>query len=622
MSTHSGQLKSGQGELIVGSKQVGVQQANPEVHPNHRSQDLGHLPTVPSDVIFSAPLPPFFSNVSQDPALPFSIEGHGGSSPTMGITTKAALPEREDYLRRLMLGDVAPIFLISGASGSGKTHVAKKLEEFGVVPSERLITRQRRSADGPEDVSWSAESPVIKDPLIVSYGKYGDHYGFQRELILKALSGTSTSVIVGDAGKFLVFFEAIQNLAPLIPIVPLRVDVPLEIAAERMLQRPKAHSGESLIRDRINRRIDTWERLQLADIKRFSGLHTLLNLFPNEIERLNSKSNQVKPLTPEFLRELVNKFKLENQQHVKAICSDLLRPRVIDSAPEGVSEELFDALVNKLVPAADKHQLPVVIKGGLAVAFYLADAKKQGGVDNFPGLFDRNRVLLGCGSISQDVTRPVSPDIDFVIRTPEELSAVEQIFSELNAAPSAVRNYSEKPVFKSLKVSSAFEGLNGALIELDAIAMSRIKPDGSEFCFSFPYDEVIHFMHREVRLPNDAVAAVVPPEYLIVEKLTAARGAAMGKLDIFDSAILLATQPLRQSLLKRMIEMQSYSEAGFDSLTVKALQAPQSANETSLALRSLGISDPKLLEIVSARHGFQNQDSEDPFKFSEIEFVW
>jgi hypothetical protein len=84
---------------------------------------------------------------------------------------------------------------------------------------------------------------------------------------------------------------------------------------------------------------------------------------------------------------------------------------------------------------------------------------------------------------------------------------------------------------------------------------------------------------------------LVPPELLLTEKFTAARGRDLQKFDLFDAAALAMTQPIDCSLLQRIIEAQSFR--------------PQ--HETLPAAGGLEdcISDVRLRSILSARLGSQ-----------------
>src|SRR5439155_1566874 len=140
---------------------------------------------------------------------------------------------------------------VSGQSGSGKTFLVNVLKELDVEPTTRLMPRARRADDVQQDKAWAlALRPDEKQNAIDPYGphgiffcdyKYQGYYGFpSQDLIHSLRSHQGASLIIGRCVEIPAAIDGCQSIFPLAPIVNIRLDVPLEIIARRLVGRTQA----------------------------------------------------------------------------------------------------------------------------------------------------------------------------------------------------------------------------------------------------------------------------------------------------------------------------------------------------------------------------------------------
>jgi len=517
--------------------------------------------------------------------------------------------EKRAHVHSIARGEVPPIVIISGHSGSGKSFIAEELQESGFIPSSRYITRPRRESDSANDLPWDSN----RNQPVFAYTKYDEHYGFPaREIVNTLKQGLGSTIICGDLGKVAPLVESLSSLVPLVPVIVIRLEVPLSIAQQRLTQeRSEAYPGESEIRNYYNRILEGWENKQVADLKAFYDLHTVVNLSPIEHNRQTYEREQLKPLTPELLHKLLAGFKEDSVNSSKLIAEEILEKKYLNYDQRGVSNSIVAALDEHLVPLCESRGLSPVLKGGLAVAAYLLNATSK----DYPMTMDdeRKSCLTFTASPTTPIDRTVSPDIDWtMIPSSRNISSYQEVLSDINGSPVNFKRNSNKAVFNSDKASAQIN-IDGEVIELDAIAMSRVKPDKQNFTFDFKYDSLVHHQHRELTLPSGRTVQVVPPEFLVMEKLCAGRGEELGKLDLFDSASLLVTQALDKNLLQRLINAQKFNTELDGNLDLKS---PPPVADSATRLRDAGIQDQKLLNIVLERLLLSRQETiHDGMKF-------
>jgi len=509
------------------------------------------------------------------------------------------------HLESLSRAEIPPIVIVSGHSGSGKSFVIEELSESGIKASQRLVTRPKRDNDSTQDIAWQAhgdERPAF------AYTKYGEHYGFPASDIVRTLKqGLGSAIVCGDLGKISPLIESLNSLMPHVPVIVIRLEVPLAVAQQRLMTaRSEAYSGEAEIRNRYNHALEAWESRQTPTLKNLYDLHTVINLSAKEHQDQAYDSQQLKPLTAELIQELLERFREDAVASSKFMAEQILEPKHL-SSQAGISDSLVTALDQHLLKTCELRGVTPVLKGGLAVAAYLSEASKETAAHPLTLNSERESRLTYTSAPLANIDRPVSPDIDWTMLPSEKnVATYESILTALSNSPVQFRDFNEKAVFKSHKASGAVD-IAGEKIELDAISISRVQPTNQNFVFEFKYDSLIHHQHRELTLPSGRTAHLVAPEFLIVEKLCAGRGEELGKLDLSDAASLLITQPVDANLIQRMIASQklhSELEEHFRS----EVETPPPLSETAVNLRKLGIGDQKLINIVVERMLLSRQD--------------
>jgi|GEM_PF-7087823 len=518
-------------------------------------------------------------------------------------SSRALLAARSSLLEALAKGDVGPAVILSGGSGSGKSYVCKLLRELGCEQAERLISRPKRSCDPETDRSWTTFSGVGSPEVLLSYAKNKGLYGVPTST-LKALASSHMEpvFIVGDLGKISPYNRAVDLASPLAPRINIRLDVPVDVMADRLThQRLESFEGEGAERSQQNKLLFSWEAAQHRVVKQIFNLHVILNLTDDEHRRLGYAQSQIKPLSLSLLKELLPVFAKESIDHSRRLAQDILLPRELHDIP-GLPPGIIEVLDENLVPRFASHDVDhFAIKGGLAVAAYLngslTPSRECHEEESKP------KTLVRKIWPSVQLLRPVSADIDWAIPNfaNEKLDHLNMVRA-ITGRDVSFQDHWNKSIFNSNKLHAVVRASTGQEIELDAIALSRVRPTDSPFCFEFPLDEYLAFRSRPLTIAGNTAAALVPPEMLIVEKLLAGRGVELGKLDIFDAVALIATQSIDVHVIDHMINSQVFVDGMDQSSDLSVFDDPVSSGTAWRdTLHETGIRHPEIVLAIINR---------------------
>jgi hypothetical protein len=469
--------------------------------------------------------------------------------------------------------------------------MCKLLKDAGYIQAERFITRPRRPCDPTHDRPFPNSSEYGNDPVALSYSKHAGHYGIP----LRALHSLDTKderpiFIAGDVGKISPFSRVIDLALPLLPVVNIRLEVPVTVMAERLAHgRAEGFQGEALQRQKQNEMLQSWEQAQTRALKEFFNMHIVLNLTAAEHVSLGYTETQLKPLDRNLIKSLLPRFEEQAKARSSCLAQDILQPRSL-SGVSGVPLEVVEVLEQVIAPALPESRVQdFSIKGGLAVAIYIAPENveiKAGQPEWLP--FAVRRFVPATA-----IYRPVSPDIDWAIGTsPEEKDVHNSLVASISQQSVTFEDFWNKPIFNSNKAHASIQTSNGHEVELDAIALSRVRPAGSPFCFEFPFDDYLAFRRRRVELSNGHHVSLVPPEMLILEKLIAGRDSTLGKFDLFDAMAVLCTQPIDLQVITHIVDSQQFT-SDVDRSTVP--EEPLCWSQVAQGLRASGIKNNKLL---------------------------
>ena len=540
--------------------------------------------------------PPAVSSVlggAEGPSLPADLAGVVSARPDRHrVVTTSIETSRIKTLKQLAGHSIRPAFIVSGGSGSGKSHMCKLLADGGYIQAERLITRPRRPCDPVHDRPFPNSEGYATDPVALSYSKHAGHYGIP----VSALESLDTKperpiFIAGDVGKISPFSRVLDLALPLLPVVNIRLEVPVAVMADRLAHsRAEGFQGEAQQRQKQNEALLSWELAQVRSLKDFFNMHVVLNLTAQEHEKLGYSETQLKPLDRQLIESLLPRFERQAILRSSTLASDILVPRTLRGV-YGAPPEVLEVLEHQIAPALKESRVhDFSIKGGLAVAIYIAPDNTTPATE----IEDINLLPLSVRPKrpSQPIDRPVSPDIDWAVGTfPQERERHQSLVTALTQKPVAFEDFWNKPIFNSNKAHGVVSTESGREVELDAIALSRVRPEGSPFCFEFPFDGYLAFRRRQVQLSNGASVSLVPPEMLIMEKLIAGRDSSLGKFDLFDAIAVLCTQPIDLQVITHMVESQTFG-VDIDRSTLPA--KPSAWSEVAQALRDCGIRNNKL----------------------------
>lgn len=460
------------------------------------------------------------------------------------------------------------------------------LRSLKLAPTERFMPRPRRGDDVESDRAWTVDRPTPEgerrvspnrngsQSIVFSDHKYQGYYAFPgRDLVRLVREGEGATVIIGRCVEIPAFVEACQNLLPLTPVVPIRLDVPLQILASRLARRGEAYPGELHERISLLEGMHRDDRPQLEALTAVYGLTSLLSITKDEIRRFGYHREQIKDLNSEVSSLLLKEAIEHARKQAGTLAKDLLRERTIHYKHPYIPDALIDVLDNKLLPAAEKLGLKLALQAGLAVGIYLEEA------------------------------RPISLDIDFTLcQTKKSGANLQALAKEITGKDLPVKATWDKQVYHAEGVfSGAMSDKFQEHVELDGLVVTRLQSRNEGFCFEFGLDGLEYFHRRTVNLPSGRQIALIPPERIVLEKLAAGRGPEIHKFDLFDAAGLLAKLPVNPSLVRKMLESQRYMPE------IDRDIAPMLANEVKLGtaglLDALHIDHPKLREIALSMGG-------------------
>lgn len=540
--------------------------------------------------------PPAVSSIlggAEGPSLPGALaEVVSSGNGRHRVVTTSIETSRIRTLKQLAGHSIRPVFIVSGGSGSGKSHMCRLLADGGYIQAERLITRPRRPCDPVHDRPFPDSEGYAADPVALSYSKHAGHYGIP----VSALESLDTKAarpifIAGDVGKISPFSRVLDLALPLLPVVNIRLEVPVAVMADRLANgRAEGFQGEALQRQKQNEALLSWELAQVRSLKDFFNMHVVMNLSTKEHEKLGYTETQLKPLDRELIESLLPRFERQAILRSSTLANDILVPRTLRGV-YGAPAEVLEVLEHHIVPALQESRVDdFSIKGGLAVAIYIAPNNTTPPAE----LEDVNPLPLSVRPKrpSQPMDRPVSPDIDWAVGiSPEERDRHQSLVTALTQKSTTFEDFWNKPIFNSNKAHGIVSTRSGHEVELDAIALSRVRPEGSPFCFEFPFDGYLAFRRRQVQLSNGASVSLVPPEMLIMEKLIAGRDSSLGKFDLFDAIAVLCTQPIDLQVITHMVESQTF---GIDIDRSTLPTKPVAWTDVAQALRDCGIRNNRL----------------------------
>jgi len=382
-------------------------------------------------------------------------------------------------------------------------------------------------------------------------------------------SGQIPALIVGRAEEIPPLIEAVRNILPGVPILPLRLEVQAQILEDRLVGRPEAFVGELLERIAAIHKHHSSDRPQLSGLVQNYGLKTLLNLSGPECRAIGVHPDQLRPIDSQTLPPIFDSFVVEAKKRAAGPAKHALEPFKLDYSHPYIPAALVDVLDNRLLLEAEHLNFPVCIKGGLAVGIYL------------------------------DESRPVSLDIDFTAPQSAELEAkLGMLLESVTGKSSECKDAWDKKVYHVRGfASSALSDAYGSEVELDALVLTRVQPDNCGFCYEFTYDSADHYMRRSVTLPSGRTAFIVPPEQVIIEKLAAGRGPELNKFDLYDAAGLLANIPLDTVACRKLLDFHFF-DSELDKDAHRLLFADEAAPGVKEALRLLGVKSRDFLKVA------------------------
>ena len=553
---------------------------------------------------------------------------------------RVLIADRNEYLLALSNMQIPAFVSLSGLSGSGKDHVLTVGKQMGILEiAERRTSRPIREGEAYTQSNKPGLSPeeivAQRNELLLGYTKFNNTYGFPAESALSHLGNKSVGFGIGDIGKTLPFALAVKQAVPLLPMAHARIDTPsILFRDDRLDSRGGSSPEEGSTRKILDTLVLNWERRQLPCLRKVLGLETLLNVTEREINRHGFQTWQIQPLTPTGIEKFMTELDEVARQRSAYMANLLLTPVNFDGknhSNPAIQISMHTALLENLIPTLRENGIDsesIYLKGGLAVALYLESSwlgtRSKILEPLAPGQTQDIGQLLTCTKPIQRPYRAVTPDIDFTIGEGSETTAYLNVIRTLSGDQSiSVITAKEKPVFKSTKIPGLVRVATrrGAeLVELDAIIQSRVMHEGSPFAFTFPTTSQIEFFRRTLAVTSDTESeplhvSILPPEVLVMEKLTAARGADLHKLDLFDSAMLIATQPIMYQVICSIIDGQKHNpESAFDKDFGDTFASIKRPEDIQAACEELGILSQTVQQIIKHRmfEIVRGQDNNQP----------
>jgi hypothetical protein len=503
---------------------------------------------------------------------------------------------RAQYLQALIDQRLPVVIGVAGITQAGKSTITDALvEEHGFVPATKLLPRTLRDNEGDGYKPWvsteiaakistsNSEVPARfdttppKEILLADQAFSGLYAISARNVAEQYLKGRSTAVILGRAEENYLLHEGAREAIPLVPIGVIQLEVPLKILRHRALNAGVIDPAE------VSKRLQAMEDFEIGDQRQMAALAmslpvtTVMNVTAAEMQTFRMCAGQIKPLGKSEIADLVESLSAEIRSEAAAYAQDLHRVRVLQYGTSVIPDSVVQVLEDNLQPALNQNCLTPYLCGGLAVALY----------------------MLG----DNQTVRPVSPDIDFVLRTDTDLGSspinmedrLSAALLDLNCAHREIKDGGWNPQYLTRQAKSevrSSQATGEQKVELDCLLAIRLIPKGSLFCFELPLDQHAAFFRRDVVLPNGNTVPLAPLEHLLVDKLIMGRGQEIAKFDLFDCAGLLARGPVDVSLVRRLIDYQRYAP-GLDKPMQELVSKGQPIGFDELCL-GLNVIDPKM----------------------------
>jgi hypothetical protein len=459
----------------------------------------------------------------------------------------AAQLYRESYLRLIAGEQATPVVGVFGQSASGKSTTVKKLDSaLHIHPSIRYTTRPTRSNDDWFERKWKGQSTLVnaseessdnhpetshdhKDAVLIpsdtlfAIYNYSNYYGTCAEevahMALSRPAGEGVSVLLGKMLDLPNFHEALSNMLPSWPCIPLRLMVDPFQLIDRLERRAAAgqegRPGE--VQERLNVLLPKFIEDQ-CQIPAYCELYQLMIMYvpvPSEFTRFNVQ--QVKPLDDEALQGWLPKAIANVRLQAAERAQDILRDRRIPNDALILERDTQKILEDLVLPLSRQAGIPHLYLSGL------------GGVAAYA--LDTPTVLAG--SALGDGTQ-----IEVALPSGSENSA------RLDEFRGAIRR-AEQVGF----------GLTTIRVGLGVLITSA----NGGFSYELPCDHSDQILARSLYLSDTSKIFLLPPEHLLIETLLKWHNSP-GDSKLLDGAVaLLATQDLDWNVIHKLIFSQTFS---------------------------------------------------------------
>lgn len=471
----------------------------------------------------------------------YSISG------TEGVTLTAGQALRDDYLDALAKMQLPAIVGVYGQSASGKSTTINTLQEIGIEPSRRFVTRISGTTGDFFEVPWIAASeesqlsatggetpPKLLDdnqrsfdsslkrsnvfnPVLFAIFNYGTYYGTNADelaKILKEPDRKAISVLMGKLVDLPNFSEAVSNLFPLLPRVQFRLMVePYQLLA-RLAKRVRDDHGRA---GEAHARIELLMQKYVEDqsqISPYSHLYRLVLI--NAV--LSGEANGVAPINRgasvvEVVQTELDRLILEEKLISADLAKEVKRPRSLCYTPEALSIAIERVLPRYLINSSSgKPKCNVYMTGPLAMLPYLEriDAATTAAIFN-------------------------------------ECNSVEFLYVNFASELSNGHRWTD---------IEEFGGDNNIVVKVQSRKIVSVLEQS--LGFEFFCDHADQILAREVTLDSLGGLYIVPPEHLIVEGCVGI-GLNSKESRFLDGLVhLLASQVMDVNLIHRLIFMQDY----------------------------------------------------------------